>query len=200
MKFLPRAALLAAALAAGTAAAATTLHPIAPGTTIAGPLVDLRSPASEGWHAGPVGHAQAPAFAFVRRTPDGTSDVALVSLFPAGESRAPDDFVARVRRLVEADAPAPRYLERESHYEYTEERGYPCVRVRTLADDTQAALAPDRTGTQQLALHALHCRNPKRPHTGFAAGYSRRADRVDAAALAPEAQAFIDGIRPGTAD
>lgn len=198
MKSLSSIALLATTLFVGGATAAG-LQPIAPGTRIAGPLVDLRAPASEDWQAGPVGSAQSPGFAFVRRAPDGTSDVALVSLFPAGESRVPEDFTALVRRLVEADAPAPRYRVRESRYEYTEERGYPCVRVRTLADDTQAAIGPDRTGTQELALHALHCRNPKRPNTGFSAGFSRRADRVDAAALEPEARAFIDGIRPGTA-
>ena len=109
---------------------------------------------------------------------------------PSLEEWLPERHLARfVSELVEEalDLSAIRAA-------YTEERGYPCVRVKTLAQDTKAA-RPAFVDNLKFQMHALYCRHPGRPNTGFSILFSYRGASIDAALDIP-AQAFIAGVQP----
>jgi hypothetical protein len=76
---------------------------------------------------------------------------------------------------------------RES-YEYTEERGYACVKYAATSLDCNAP-----GGAMPLAEHGLYCRHPRREGTGFWGAYSQRTLKADAD-LATQALGFLEGV------
>jgi len=84
----------------------------------------------------------------------------------------------------------------EINYEYTDKRGYPCVTVKSVADDTKA-----RTDTGQHVLKlqriALVCRHPRQQRKGaegFGIEFSHRGSTLDGD-LDVQADAFIEGVQ-----
>ena len=164
---------------------------VAPGQLYTGPLLTFRAPTSEGWR---VLRSSNVGMAFIRAGDFSfESYVAQVAIFALPESTQRDEFVALVKQGVEKDY-SKRFMSIEATYAYTEERGYPCVRVKALAEDTKAA-RPAVVENLKLQMHALYCRHPGRPNTGFSILFSYRGASLDAALDIP-AQTFIAGVQP----
>ena len=88
--------------------------------------------------------------------------------------------------------PAPRFQELKSSYQFTDSRGYPCVDVNIVFDDT---VAVTQTGKEKLKLQviSLYSRHPTKQDIGFFAAYSHRGKTVDDQLESP-AKSFIEGI------
>jgi hypothetical protein len=134
---------------------------------------------------------------FVRRgaSPD-ESYAARVFAVALPESTDRDEFVALVRRRDQENSSPERFRSVELSFEYTEKRGYPCVTIKGVADDTKARTS---SGQQVLKLqfHSLVCRHPKplrKGSEGFAIDFSHRGFTLDAA-LDAQAEAFMEGVQ-----
>jgi hypothetical protein len=107
-----------------------------------------------------------------------------------------DEFVALVKQRNQENTSPERFSSVETNYEYTERRGYPCVSVKGVADDTKARTA---SGQQvlKLQIHSLVCRHPRplrRGSEGFGIEFSHRGSTLDKA-LHVTAEAFIEGVQ-----
>lgn len=184
---------LVAAVACMASGAASAQQPVSPGQMLRGSLLNVRAPTSEGWL---LAQANGSGMAFARSgSGQGESYVANVTLFPAPQATTPDGFLAAIKSGIEADMPADRYALRSFDVRYTEERGYPCVRVATVAEDRHAPMSASQEVL--LQLNSLYCRHPKRASAGFMIGYSHRGvaldERIDEAA-----KDFMDGVQVPT--
>jgi hypothetical protein len=161
----------------------------APGQLFPGALLNVRAPNSDGWK---LQQTSATGMTFFRTGASASETyVAQVSLFAYPGSRNRDEFVAFVKAGFEKYTPPERFKSLESNYEYTEERGYPCVRVTAVVQDTKAFF-----GRESLTLqwHSFYCLHPKRQDAGFVISFSHRGAPLDAD-LDVKAQAFIEGVQ-----
>lgn len=168
---------------------------VVPRQLFPGGLLNVRAPNAEGWEmvsSTDAGMAFAHRGAYVNE-----SYVAQVSLFALPATRNPDEFVALIKRGVENDTPAERFNTLESSYEYTEQRGYPCVRFKGLTEDNKAKTSFFRTDSLKLQVYSLYCRHPRRQEVGFSIGFSHRGTYLDGE-LDAQAEEFIRGVQvPG---
>lgn len=163
-------------------------RPVQPGERFGGTALDVRAPRGEGW----VVRESATELLFGRRGARAReTTVATVSFFelPAGEARRPEEIVAFIRRMTEADFSRERFADALATYAYSEIDGLGCVHYVASGLDRQA---PGGPLTQ--AMYALYCRYPLRENFGLALVYSQRARAIDTD-LAQQAQAFFDGVR-----
>jgi hypothetical protein len=183
-------ALLVEALA-GCAARQAPPPRLEPGQLFAGPLINIRAPASPGWallESGPKGLV----FAREGASP-GQSYVAQVLAFAVPSFGTPDEFLAMVKAGAEKDTSPQRFKNVSADFQLTTERAYPCVRARSSSEDTQAHIP---RGTAMLPLHirSLYCQHPVKRELGFQIGYSQRGGPPDPD-LDAQAQSFIDGVQ-----
>jgi hypothetical protein len=165
---------------------------VEPGKLFAGSLVNVHSPNSEGWK---IISSTSHQLAFAKSgAASNESYAAQFTLFPLGETKNAEEFVALIKSGVEADTPADRFNSLESRYEYTEERAYPCVRVNIITEDKQARTSFFSRESLKLQLSSLYCRHPTRTGVAFVAGFSHRGATLDPA-LETQAQAFIAGVQ-----
>jgi hypothetical protein len=165
---------------------------VVPRQLFSGGLLNVRAPNAEGWEL--VSSAEA-GMAFAHRgVYSNESYVAQVTLFALPETRNPDEFVALIKRGVENDTPAERFKSLESSYEYTEQRGYPCVRFKGLTEDTKAKTSSFGQGSLKLQVYSLYCRHPRQQEVGFSIGFSHRGSFLDAE-LDAQAEEFIRGVQ-----
>ena len=159
---------------------------VSPGQAFGGEALRVHAPASPGW----VLLRQTPAeISFAR--PGASSRetyVATVSLFECPATEGPDAFVTYIRQGRESDASPDRFADIRESYEYTEERGYPCVRYVATALDVKAP-----GGALSLAEAGVYCRHPRREGTGFWVSYSHRALNPDVDVV-EQAKGFIQGV------
>ncbi len=103
-----------------------------------------------------------------------------------------DKFISFVKNRIATMNPSPRFEEIQAEYQYTENRGYPCVSARSTFNDNAAVTS---AGKEQLKLQviALYCRHPETDDVGFFAAYSHRGESVDDQLEAP-ASNFIEGV------
>lgn len=133
--------------------------------------------------------------AFARRGEDSNESYgAQVMLFQLAETRSQEQFVELIRGSVEADAPPDRFTQVEAKYEYSELRGYPCVRYAGITEDTKAKTGLFSRESLKLQIEALYCRHPVHLGAGFMAGFSHRGNGIDPE-LRQQADKFIEGVQ-----
>jgi hypothetical protein len=168
---------------------------VSPGQMYSGPIINVRAPQSVGWRLIQASSAGM-AFASKGRSAD-ESYVAHVSFFPIGNSSSPEEFVALIRRAVDQDTSKQRFEPIDIKYEYTDQRGYPCVRLNSLVNDKKAGSGLFSRKELKMETRSLYCRHPKMQENGFAAIFSHRGEAVDSD-LDAKAQSFIEGVQvPG---
>jgi len=157
-------------------------------------LLNIYSPDSDGWV---VTGAGGNGIAFGKRGSEANetygAQVVTLELPPTSTG---EELVGVVKNRIAAMNPAPRFQEADTSFQFTEERGYPCVNVRAEFDDTAAANSSGKQ-TLRLKVVALDCRHPAEPDTGFFAAFSYRGTRVDTQ-IDEAGKSFIESIRPPT--
>lgn len=168
---------------------------VVPRQLFSGGLLNVRAPNSEGWEL--VSSAEA-GMAFAHRGAYANENyVAQVSLFALPETGSPDEFVTLIKRGIENDTPAERFKSLESSYEYTGQRGYPCVRFKGVTEDTKAKTSSFGQESLKLQVYSLYCRHPRQQGVGFSIGFLHRGTSLDAE-LGMQAEEFIRGVQvPG---
>lgn len=165
---------------------------VVPRQLFSGGLLNVRAPNSEGWEM--VSSSGAGMVFAHRGASSSESYVAQVSLFALPETKSPDEFVALIKRGVENDTPAERFKSLESNYEYTEQRGYPCVRFKGVTEDMKARTSFFRQESLKLQVYSLYCRHPRRQEVGFSIGFSHRGTLLDGG-MDDLAEDFIQGVQ-----
>ena len=165
---------------------------VAPGQRFTGPILNVRAPNSEGWK---LMESSGNAVTFGRSgASSDESYIAAVLRFSLPEAQSKEDFVALIKRNVENDAPPDRFKNMESTFEYSDQRGYPCVLYKATGEDTKAKISFFGRSHLILQIQSLYCRLPNMEKTGFAAMFSHRgATKVDD--LNAQATDFIDGVQ-----
>jgi hypothetical protein len=164
----------------------------APGRLYAGPVINVRAPNSEGWK---LVSSSANGMVFGKRgTSANESYIAQVSFFGLPPTTNREEFIAVIKTAIERDSSAERFKTIKADYDYTDERGYPCVRFNALTEDTKAKTSFFKRETLKLQIDSLYCRHPRKPESGFAIIFSRRGATIDEA-LNSEAESFIAGVQ-----
>jgi hypothetical protein len=99
-----------------------------------------------------------------------------------------------VRARFEAESSSDRFEPIESTLEYTDQRGFPCVRYRSAARDTRARISAKATANLRLEVLSLVCRLPGEGAPAFSASYSSRSETADPD-FETAANSFIEGVR-----
>ncbi len=90
--------------------------------------------------------------------------------------------------------PPSRFEPLEANYEFTDLRGYPCVRYKCLYNDKEALTTSGTREPMKLQVVSMYCRHPSQKEVGFFAAYSHRGASTDPDLDAP-ALRFIDGVQ-----
>jgi len=162
------------------------------GQLFAGSLLNIKAPESEGWK---VISSTSTVMAFGHRVEStNESYVAMVSFFPLPETKDHEEFVALIKQAVEKDTSTDRFKTISTNYEYTDQRGYPCVKFDVVTEDTKAQTSFFGHENLVLQIYSLYCRHPKHPESGFVISFSHRGSTLDEALNVP-AEAFIEGVQ-----
>lgn len=151
-------------------------RPVTPKQFFPSSILNVYAPDSDGWV---VAGAGSNGISFAKRGAEsGETYGAQVIIFEMPPTTGGEALVGFVKNRIATMNPPPRFQETNSSYQYTEDRGYPCVNVHIAFDDT-AAVTP--TGKEQLKLQviSLYCRHPKQQQLGFFAAYSHRGKAAD---------------------
>ena len=171
--------------------------PVAPGRIFRSTVLDIRAPDSDGWL---LMQSSPGSWIFGRPGKSSTaSDIASVTGFALAETTTSEELVALIRHGVENDTSSDRFKTTGGTLEYTDARGYPCVRYQVTTLDTNARVSYFRHASLTLQADSLYCRHPTQPTLGFAISYSHRGPEPDPD-FAQRAQAFIDGVTVPTVD
>jgi len=165
-------------------------RPVTPKQLFPSSILNVYAPDSEGWV---VTGAGSNGISFGKKgAKSGETYGAQVIFFEMPPTTGGEGLVGFVKNRIAAMNPPPRFQETNSNYQYTEDRGYPCVNVHMTFDDT-AAVTP--TGKEQLKLQviSLYCRHPEQQQLGFFAAYSHRGKTADDQTEGA-AKSFIDAI------
>jgi len=172
----------------------TTPRTLTPGELFPGKVLNIQAPNSEGWMQM---HSSNQGMIFVRRgASPNESYAARVFAVALPQSQDRDEFVALVKQRNQENTSPERFSSIEVNYEYTDKRGYPCVSIKGVADDTMAKTS---SGQQVLKLqtNSLVCRHPGQQgkgFEGFGIEFSHRGSTLDEA-LDIQAEAFIEGVQ-----
>lgn len=166
--------------------------PVEPAEVFVGDYITVKAPASEHWF---LNQSSGNGMIFGKEGASRMeSYIAAVSMFELTPTNTPAAFEELIRGAVRKDIPLERYQVQRESLNFTEERGYPCVRYQTTARDKnpRGSDAP-----LLLAIDGLYCRHPQRQDTGFAIIYSFRGKGQDPH-LRFDAESFIQGVQvPG---
>lgn len=181
------------ALVAGSAAAQGA-RPIASGTPMPGPLLDLASPEGDGWYLRTAENGDL-TFAREGRQRD-ASEVATVQTF--GIDPEADD--AAFRKAVESElaigrGPAPRFETLESAMVTVLIDGVECIRSLDLIRDNAAEVGRGKTRVMLIDVHGTYCRHPVKRSLGLAFVYSVRSAKREEDTTTAKALAFFDTLR-----
>ena len=169
-----------------------SLQAVAPNEKFPGPLLNINAPNSEGWQL----LSRAPdSIAFAKgSSPSKESYVALASVFALPEAKGRDDFAAFIKRNIENKTDPERFNNLESSYEYTDLRGYYCVKYKGVTEDTNAKTSFFKRETLKLQVYFLYCLNTTNNQGGIFVGFSHRGVDTDPN-LEKQALSFIDGVK-----
>lgn len=147
------------------------------GKMFRGEMLDIRAPASEGWV---LAESTPGGWSFAREGRGSReSYVASVLAFSLAETRNSEEFVELIKSGIEQDTSPDRFGATEATLEYTEARGYPCVKYQATTEDKGAKSSLSSRAPQKLQVYSLYCRHPKRPTLGFAIIFSHRGSELD---------------------
>jgi len=168
---------------------------VPPGKRFSGPILNITAPNSEGWH---VLKSDPSGMIFARRgSAPGESFAAQVAIFDPPQTDSPEEFEALIVKGAQADAETERFRTKSFTHQFTSARGYPCVQMNNISEDTEARSGPDKTETLIMQNEHLYCRHPVQKKIGFAVTYSHRGKELHPGFQA-EAHSFIEGIQvPG---
>ncbi len=165
--------------------------PVAAGQFYAGSYINVRSPNSEDWF---LINSSSNGMEFARTgVSDNETFGAQVLFFHLPMTKSKEEFVALIKKAVEADTDSSRFKIVSSEYSYSDSRGYPCVNVKSIVNDTKAKTQGGKQEALLLQSIALYCRHPV-IESGFSAIYSHRGVALYNK-LHDEAQSYIDGIQ-----
>jgi hypothetical protein len=180
------------ALALALAAPAANSQAVTPGQVFPTSLLTVRAPNSDGWR---LVQSTARSIAFTRTGPsDDESFVAQVTLFSLLPSKDPDDFIAQIKNGFDFNLTSGPFQTLESQFEYSEVRGYPCVKFAGLTEDKKAPKSWFKREHMKIQDQSLYCRHPKKPEIGFEIGFSHRGPAL-VQDLGTEAESFIAGVQ-----
>lgn len=165
-------------------------RPVNPKQLFPSSILNVYAPDSEGWV---ITGAGSNGISFGKKGVEAAETYgAQVIIFEMPPTTSGEELVSFVKKRIAAMNPPPRFQETNSVYQYSEDRGYPCVNVQIGFDDT-AAVSP--TGKEQLKLQvsSLYCRHPVQQQLGFLAAYSYRGKTADNQ-IEGAAKSFIAGI------
>ena len=146
-----------------------------PKQLFAGSVLNVHAPDSVGWVIAGVGSN---GIAFAKKGSEKNETYgAQAVVFEMPATTTGEELVEFVVKRIATMNPPPRYRETESGYQYTEDRGYPCVNVQVTLDDT-AAMTPSGSMLLKLQVIAIYCRHPGQQGLGFFAAYSRRGENT----------------------
>src|SRR5690348_7516633 len=131
---------------------------VEPGHVFPGNNLTVTWPNSDGWHLS-LSHRYEWVFAKQGISPDETY-VAVISWIDLPSVTTPQDFVAFVKGISDADVNRSRFKDLASTVEYSGERNYPCVRYRATAEDTEPKTKSGGTTPLILEIESLTCQNP----------------------------------------
>jgi hypothetical protein len=176
-------------------ATSTSVHDskfIPPGKLFEGLVINITAPKSEGWK---LLKSEPSVWIFGRRgsTP-GESFAAMVAMFDPPQTDSPENFEALIVQGAQADSNTERFRTKTFTHQFTSARGYPCVQMSNISEDTQAQSGPNKTETLIMQNEHLYCRHPERKNIGFAITYSHRGKEMYPDFQA-EAHSFIEGIQ-----
>ena len=172
----------------------TTPRTLTPGELFPGRVLNIRAPNSEGWMQM---HSSNQGMIFVRRgTSPNETYAARVFAVALPESTDRDEFVTLIKQRDRENTSAERFTSVEVKYEYTDKRGYPCVTVEGVADDTKARTDAGQNilKLQRIALVCRHPRQQRKGVEGFGIEFSHRGSTLDGG-LDVQADAFIEGVQ-----
>lgn len=152
-------------------------QPVSPKQPFPSALLNVYSPDAEGWVITGAGRN---GIAFGKRGAEANETYgAQVIFFEMPQTSNSEEFSALVKKRIATMNPAPRFQETSSDFQYTENRGYPCVGVRVSYDDN-AAMTPSGKEQLKLKVVSLYCRHPVQQDLVFFAAYSYRGKAADA--------------------
>lgn len=165
---------------------------VSPGQLFAGSLLNAHAPDSAGWLLAGAGNN---GLAFARRGAEQNETYAAqIILFKLPPTQGNEEFVEMIKGRVDMINPPSRFAVLETKYEYTDHRGYPCVRYKSVYNDMEALTTSGTREPMKLQVVSLYCRHPSQQEVGFFAAYSHRGANTDPDLDAP-AQQFIDGVQ-----
>ncbi len=188
MRSIVVAPLLTVAVLASAPAAAIKPGPVAPGQPFGGDFIRLRAPRSSGWQLLSDEKGQ---MVFGKEGEDKyASRIAHIQIFQLPPASTADEMVALIRSGVSADTSATRFKTLKEQFDYTDARGYPCVRYRSDAIDQHASVGLFKHKVLYLQNSALYCRHPRESRAGFMVNYSYRGyKQID---IEADAESFIE--------
>lgn len=166
--------------------------PVKAGHLYEGGYINVRVPNSEGWYL----VASSPAGMEFARAGINENETfgAQVLMYPLVETQNEEEFVALIKKGLETDTDPNRFEIISTEYSYADNRGYPCVRVKSAVKDTKAKVKGGGRGVLFMQSVSLYCRHPVRIDSGFSAIYSHRGDTLYEN-MSDEALAYIEGIQ-----
>ena len=165
---------------------------VTPGQSFSGEYINITAPNSDGWE---LIQSSGLGMVFAKRGQAANeSIVAQVSMFNLAPTDTPQEFEVLIKMLAAKGTDPSRFDVQKINFEYSSERSYPCVRLRSVALDK----APQGlNGALLLEIDGLYCRHPLRQETGFAIIYSHRGESLYANCRV-EAESFIQSVQvPG---
>lgn len=110
------------------------------------------------------------------------------------ETQSKEEFLAQVKHEVTKEAPPEKFKNVESTFDYSDQRGYPCVLYKGSAVELNVKTSTFGRSDMLFQIQALYCRLPNLAKAGFAAMFSHRGDS-DAAGFDAQARDFIEGVQ-----
>ena len=177
-------------------ATSTQLHfePVPAGVLFEGLFINIHAPNSNGWH---LTGSSSRGMEFGRKG-NSTNQTfgAQVFLFSWGGDRNTEELLLLAREAFEEDWQLERYENIEKEFYPSEERDYPCVRIKSVTKDKFSLTSDNEREALILQASALYCvhPDPSLEGTGFAIIYSHRGSSLHPN-FGDEAQDFIDGVQ-----
>lgn len=163
---------------------------LAPGQIFANPVMSVRSPNEAGWK---MGVQTSVALSFVKPGVNPREDYAAqVMLFPIKDNLSKDEFVAYIKKGIDANSPPDRFKPIESKLTYTTQRGYPCVQFAGVTEDMKSA--SNGGGSTKLQVRSLYCHHPQDQGVGFMIAFMHRGENLDKG-LPAKAEEFFKGAK-----
>jgi len=177
----------------GAGIAEPELRAVTAGERFPGPVLNISAPNSEGWKLASDSSSAGMLFGRIGSLPHETF-VAAVARIAVPEIQTKEEFLAQVKHDVTRDSPPDKYRNFESTFEYSDQRGYPCVLFKGSAVEVNVKTSTFGRSDMLFQIQALYCRLPNLAKTGFAAMFSHRGGSV-VADFDAQARDFIEGVQ-----